>query len=216
MQKLILCAIVTPKEDRQMEETQNFETPTQFAPAPKKKINKRFLYLIGFVIFLVLAFIGYSILGSQKSSDNKTSSQTPTPTEFIIPTDSPTPALEEETPTPTEEPSQTPTPKPTQNPVDSTTGINRSDLTVTVQNGSGESGVAKTGVDFLTNLGYDVSSPQNAETQDYTGVTIQIKAGSSKYLALLKNDLAKEYTVSTSSSDLSDSFSTDALVIIGK
>ncbi|TSC64550.1 MAG: hypothetical protein G01um101493_92, partial [Microgenomates group bacterium Gr01-1014_93] len=36
------------------------------------------------------------------------------------------------------------------------------------------------------------------------------------YLNLLKNDLSKEYTVSSSSSDLADSFSTDALVIIGK
>lgn len=200
-----------------MEETQNFETPAQFAPAPKKKINKRFLYLIGLVIFLVVAFLGYSVLGSNKAPQESDISQTPTPTEFIIPSDTPTPVEEvTDTPTPTEEVSQTPTPKPTQNPVDSATGLDRSDLTVTVQNGSGQAGVAKTGVDLLTNLGYDVASPENADKEDYTGVTIQVKAGSSKYLTLLKNDLAKEYTITASSSDLADSFSTDALVIIGK
>lgn len=200
-----------------MEETQNFETPAQFAPAPKKKINKRFLYLIGFVIFLVIAFLGYSVLGSNKAPQESDISQTPTPTEFIIPSDTPTPIEEvTDTPTPTEEVSQTPTAKPTQKPIDSSTGLDRSNLTVVVQNGSGQAGVAKTGVDFLTNLGYDVSSPENADKEDYTGITIQVKAGSSKYLTLLKNDLAKEYTIIASSSDLADSFSTDALVIIGK
>lgn len=200
-----------------MEETQNFETPAQFAPAPKKKINKRFLYLIGFVIFLVIAFLGYSVLGSNKAPQESDISQTPTPTEFIIPSDTPTPIEEAtDTPTPTEEVSQTPTAKPTQKPIDSSTGLDRSDLTVVVQNGSGQAGVAKTGVEFLTNLGYDVSSPENADKEDYTGITIQVKAGNSKYLTLLKNDLAKEYTITTSSSDLADSFSTDALVIIGK
>lgn len=200
-----------------MEETQNFETPAQFAPAPKKKINKRFLYLIGFIIFLVVAFLGYSVLGSSQTPKDSEVLETPTPTEFIIPSDTPTPAEEvTDTPTPTEEVSQTPTPKPTQNPVDSQTNLDRSDLTITVQNGSGQTGVAKTGVDYLTNLGYDVSSPENADKEDYTGVTIQVKSTSSKYLTLLKNDLAKEYTITVSSSDLADSFSTDALVIIGK
>ncbi|MEK7551333.1 MAG: LytR C-terminal domain-containing protein [Patescibacteria group bacterium] len=200
-----------------MEETQNFETPAQFAPAPKKKINKRFLYLIAFIVFLGVAFLGYSVLGSNKTSQSSQISQTPTPTEFIIPSDTPIPTEKvTDTPIPTEEISETPTPKPTQNPVDSSTGLDRSGLTVTVQNGSGQSGVAKTGVDYLTNLGYDVSSPENADKEDYTGVTIQVKSTSNKYLTLLKNDLAKEYTVSVSTSDLADSFSTDALVIIGK
>ncbi len=200
-----------------MEENQNFETPAQFTPAPKRKINKRFIYLIGFVIFLIVAFFGYSLLGSQTSPSDKSASQTPTPTEFIIPTDTPTPQEEaKDTPTPTKEPSQTPTPRPTQNPIDSATGLDRSGLKVTVQNGSGEGGVAKKGVDFLVSLGYNVASPQNADKEDYIGVTVQLKAGSSKYLNLLKNDLSKEYIVSSSSSDLADSFSTDALVIIGK
>lgn len=200
-----------------MEEVQNFETPAQFAPAPKKRINKRFLYLIGFVIFLVVAFLGYSVLGSNKTSQNNNLTNTPTPTEFVIPSDTPTPIEEvTNTPTPTEKITETPTPKPTENPVDSQTGLDRSDLTVTVQNGSGQAGVAKKGVDFLKNLGYNVSSPQNADKEDYTGVTIQVKSGSSKYSTLLKSDLAKEYTITVSSLDLADSFSTDALVIIGK
>ncbi len=197
-----------------MEENQSLGTPSQFAPDQHRKINKRFLYLIGFVVFLLIAFLGYKLLGSQTPPPGETSSQTPTPTEFIIPTDTPTPAVE--TPTPTEKITETPTPRPTQNPLDSASGLDRSELSVTVQNGSGEAGVAKKGADFLVSLGYNVSAPSNADKEDYAGVTIQVKAASSKYLTLLKNDLTAEYTVSSSSSDLADSFSTDALVIIGK
>lgn len=197
-----------------MEETP-LETSPQFtAPAPQRKINKRFIYLIAFVILLVLLFAGYKLLGSSKGNDiNNTPVETPAPTQELLPTDSPVPT-EEITSTPT--PSDTPTPKPTGNPIDKTTGLNRSKLSVTVQNGSGEAGVAAAGKDFLTGLGYNVSSTANADNFDYTGVTIKVKSASSDYLTLLKSDLATKYTVSNSSSDLSASVSADALVIIGK
>ena len=61
-----------------------------------------------------------------------------------------------------------------------------------------------------------MSGTGNADNFDYTGVTIKVKATASNYLSLLKKDLSSDYTVSASTSDLDDSFSSDALVIIGK
>jgi hypothetical protein len=105
---------------------------------------------------------------------------------------------------------------PTQNPVDPATGLDRSQLSVTVENGSGAAGVAGKGADVLKNLGYDVTSTGNADNFNYTGVTIQVKAASSDYLNLLKTDLGSSYTIGSTSADLPDSFSSDALVIIGQ
>ena len=194
-----------------MEETP-LETSPQFAaPAPKRKINKRFIYLIAAVIILLLLFMTYKLVGSKKTDINQNIQLTPTPTEVQIPTDTPT-SQTTETPSLTD----TPTPKPTGNPIDSSTGLDRSKLSITVENGSGAAGVASTGKDFLNGLGYNVSSTSNADNFDYTGVTIQVKNSASDYLALLKKDLSTKYTVGDTSSDLSASASADAVVIIGK
>jgi hypothetical protein len=87
---------------------------------------------------------------------------------------------------------------------------------VTVQNGSGEAGVAGKGADALKRLGYNVTGTGNADNFDYTNVVIQVKNSSSDYLDLLKTDLGLSYTIGTTSADLPDSFSSDALVIIGQ
>lgn len=198
-----------------MEETP-LETSPQFAaPAQKRKINKRFIYLIAVIVILLLLFMVYKLGFSKKSDINQNIPLTPAPTEIQtenqIPTNTPTPDITE-APVPT----NTPTPKPTGNPIDKTTGLDRSKLSVTVENGSGAAGVAATGKDFLNGLGYDVTSTSNADNFDYTGVTIQVKSSASDYLALLKKDLSTKYTVGDTSSDLSASISADAVVIIGK
>jgi hypothetical protein len=186
-----------------------FETTPTYAPA-KRKINRRFIYLIIAVLFILIAFVGYKIFGT---TNTQTAVLKPTPTEAPTPTDtpSPTPSV-----SPSPSPTSGPTAKPTQNPVDKTTGLNRSKLSATVQNGSGEIGAAGKGSDFLKNLGYNVSATGNADNFEYTGVTIKVKSASKDFLALLKKDLGASYTVDAATSDLSDSFSTDALVIIGK
>ena len=119
----------------------------------------------------------------------------------IIPTPAP------ETINTTVTPEGTPSPAP---------GLDQGNLSITIQNGSGEAGVAKTASDFLTEKGYTISSTGNADNFDYQDVTIQIKEDSSEYLDLLESDLSEKYNVGTTSADLSSSFSTDALVIIGK
>jgi len=85
-----------------------------------------------------------------------------------------------------------------------------------VQNGSGTAGVAAKGVSVLKGLGYDVVTSGNADNFNYTNVTIQVKSGKSDFLSLLKKDLGFNYTIGSATSDLPDSFSSDALVIIGQ
>ena len=192
-----------------MEETPLEAIPT-FTPG-RRQANKRPAYLILAIIILILLFLGYRAVSSSKSS---TPTPTPTPapnTAIVTPTDTPTL-------TPTLAPSVTPTvtPKPSINPVDKDSGLDRSKLSITVQNGSGTAGVAGKGSDVLKNLGYDVAATGNADNFDFANVTIQVKSSKSDFLNLLKKDLGFSYTIQAATSDLPDSFSSDALVIIGK
>jgi len=188
------------------------EAPLESVPTfsqPKRKINKKFIYL-ALAVFALLIFFTFKILGSTNESVNdKPQVLTPTvfPTEISIPSpsDSPTPSS-----------TNTPTPKPTINPVDTQSGLDRSELSVTVQNGSGEAGAASKGSDTLKNLGYNVVGTGNADNFEYQNVSIQVKSAKTDYLNLLKKDLGFTYTVGSASSNLSNSFSSNALVIIGK
>lgn len=193
-----------------MEETP-LEATSTFAAPGKRKINKRFVYLVVAIIVILLLFFGYKIFGSNKTQDINDVPAVSTPTDFPTSTPEPTSA---ESPTPS--PTNTPTPKPTVNPVDKSTGLDRSKLSVTVQNGSGVVGAAGKAADILKNLGYDVSSTGNADNYDYVAVVIQVKSIDSDFLALLKKDLSGSYTIGSTSANLSSSFSSDALVIIGK
>ena len=199
-----------------MEETHS-ETSPQFAPAPRKKINKTFIYATVAVLVLILLFGGYKFLNSDTTNKDINNDISTTPQQEQIITDTPIPT-EEQSPTPTEKPTptDTPTPKPTSNPVDSSTGLDRSTLSVTVQNGSGQAGVAGSGSDFLKQLGYNVTSTGNADNFDYVNVSVNVKSSESEFLSLLKKDLGTKYTVASSSSNLDNGFSSDALVIIGK
>lgn len=192
-----------------MEETPLEATPSFSAPG-KRKINKRFIYLIIAVVIILLLFFGSKFLGQNKQQNINDVPAVITPTDFPTSTPEPTSA---ESPTPS--PTDTPTPAPTINPVDKSTGLNRSKLSVTIQNGSGQAGAAGKAADILKGLGYNVVSTGNADNYDYLNVSIQVKAASSQFLALLKKDLAS-YTIGSNSADLSTGFSSDALVIIGK
>ena len=189
------------------------ESPLEAIPAlgPQKKVvNKRFVYLILTILILLVAFFSYRIFGAKEKG---TISQNP-----AITTPVPTETLPTETPTPTLVPNitTTPTPVPTLNPVDPATGLDRSKLSVIVQNGSGEAGVAGKAESVLKNLGYDVVSTGNADNFNYVNAVIQVKPASSDFLSLLKTDLGLSYTIGSNSADLPDSFSSSALVIIGK
>jgi len=204
-------------QKRGMEENQFQEIPQTFAPGrSKKSLPKKTIILIVFIVLITVAVLFVKLSAKSEEQQAPTVSATPFATE--IPTPTPIEPGPTETPTPTPEPTATPTPspKPSANPVDKATGLDRSQLNVLIQNGSGEAGVASKASDYLKGLGYDVASTGNADNYDYANVTIQVKADKSDYLALLKKDLGLNYTIENASSDLPDSSTEDALVIIGK
>ena len=188
-----------------MEETP-FEAIPTFTPQ-RRQGNRKPVYLILAIVILILLFLGFRAVSSYKGS-----TPTPTPTPIV------TVATPTATPTPTINPSLTPTPvvSPTINPIDKTSGLDRSKLSVTVQNGSGTAGVAAKGVTVLKDLGYDVVGSGNADNFNYANVVIQVKASKSDFLNLLKKDLGFTYTIGAATADLPNSFSSDAVVIIGK
>lgn len=171
------------------------------------------LFLLGLIILIIggIAFGAYKLLvGSQTS---QLPIPTPTPTEILSPTDTPTETSEI---SPTPEPTPTPTSKPTVNPVDETTGLDRSKLSVSVQNGSGETGAANKMAEVLRSFGYRVAKIGNADTTDYEKVNIEVKSDKSSFLTLLKRDIAVTYSVGSTSATLSATASADAIVIVGK
>lgn len=194
-----------------------FQQPVSHSQQPKKRSWKKALLVL--VVLALLGFGGYNamayFLGSGTPEQPKIEI-TPTPTIEEIqetPTETPTP---EESPQPKADQPLAETARPTTSPIDKATGLDRRELSIEVQNGSGEKGVAGKVADFLKSFGYKISGTKNADNFDYTNVTISIKESSSNYLSLLKKDLNTEYTVGDTNSTLSASSSADAVVIVGK
>lgn len=100
-------------------------------------------------------------------------------------------------------------------PIDKS-GIDRSKVSILIENGSGKEGIAARGANILKKLGYSLITTGNADNFNYVGVTIKVKKDQGNFLNLLKQDLAKDYTITASSSDLPFDSSTDAVIIIGK
>ena len=196
-------------------EDSSFQPPINqfnYSSSEMPKKPKKFIYVIIFLVILVGFFLTKNIFfgsGSQKQEPEIT----PTPTEYQFPTDTPvpsiSPAVEEEKPT------VAPTVKSV-NPVDASTGLDRSLLSIEIQNGSGVTGAAAKGSDVLKGFGYKINSVGNADNDSYTGVTIQVKSTKINFLPLLKKDLGFSYTVGSASADLPSDSAADALVIIGK
>lgn len=186
---------------------------SQFNYPPSQPVEKsrKFLYMIIFIIFLIGGFFVAQKFFFSEKSQKKASTITPTPTEYQFPTDTPAPSA-----SPTQGAKPTLTPAPKVNPVDAGTGLDRSTLSVEVQNGSGETGAASKGSDILKSFGYKVIATGNADNFDYQNTTIKVKSIKSNFLSLLKKDLGFSYTISSSSADLFSSSTADALVIIGK
>ena len=195
-----------------MEDSSTQSPVSQFnyqSPEPPGR-SKKFLKLIIFAIIVIGLIWGIQKLFFGASREEKKVAITPTPTEYQFPTDTPSPS-----PTGALEPTVTPTAKAV-NPVDSPTGLDRSTLSVEVQNGSGEAGAASKGADVLKSFGYKVIGTGNADNFDYQDTTIKVKSTKINFLSLLKKDLGFSYTVGSTSADLASSSTADALVIIGK
>lgn len=174
-----------------------------------------------FFVLLLLILIGIGIFVVSQTTDvlsimnpQPTPTATPFPTQEPLPTEEPT-----EAPTPSGPTSRVTSPTPTRtsaaSSVDKATGLDRADITVAIQNGSGVAGAAGKMSTLLQDLGYEIGATGNADSFDYEDVTIQVKPAFSKYLPLLKSDISGDYTVGSTAANLSTG-TADALIIIGK
>lgn len=196
------------------------QTPS-LGKGPGRKGKKLIFLIIIIIILAAIAFGAMQLLGNNSGTTDIT--PTPTVEEFVMPTDEPAPTEAEEkdtTPAPTSKASATNTPTPTKtatsssNSVDAATKLDRADITILVQNGSGEAGVAKVMSDKLTGLGYKVSGTANADNYDYAQTVIKVSGANKDFLPLLKKDLGTDYTIGSATSDYSGT--DDAVVIVGK
>lgn len=194
--------------------------PRVMSQQSQPKRQKTLIILAVFLILLgVVLFVGSRLL-TTKDAKKDAELVNVAPTAVIAPSDTPAPS-EEPTPTAKKEAAVTKTPTPTTaqktatSSVDSATGLDRSTLSVSILNGSGVAGVASKMSATLKDLGYVIGSTSNADNFDYQNVTIQLKSTKSKFLPLLKKDIAATYTVGDATSTLA-SGSADAVIIIGK
>jgi hypothetical protein len=172
----------------------------------KNSGNRSRIILIIIGVIILIALIAFAVIATGGRGEQEV---IPTPTETV---ETPTPTVAEETPTPEEDSIPTPTTKTTPAPTTSS-GLDRSDLSIAIQNGSGVAGAATKASDFLEGLGYNVTSTGNADNFDYTETIIRVKSSMEEYLDQLEEDLSGEYTIGEATADYTGSG--DALVIIG-
>lgn len=107
-------------------------------------------------------------------------------------------------------PTQAPSPTPT------TTAIDKTSLTIQVQNGSGESGVAGVMKDLLIENGYEGTiDTGNADNYDYTETIVKVKSTKASIEEELRTELSKNYTVSEEKEELEESSEYDIVIIVG-
>ena len=193
-----------------------FQSPPEFESRSRgtgsgSSSAKRYITVVVIIVVIVLVLLG--VFKFLSNSGSKKIEMTPTPTQEVLPTDTPTPEVST-TPSPTEKP--TATPKPSVNPIDKSSGLDRSKLSIRILNGSGVIGAAKKASDFLEGLGYNIVQIGNAQNSDYAQTEIQIKGSKSDFLSLLKKDLSANYTIGSTSGDPGASESADTVVIVGK
>jgi hypothetical protein len=110
----------------------------------------------------------------------------------------------------------TPTVAQVSTPTPTAAAIKRSDLKIQVLNGGGKAGAGSKMKTFLTDLGYTVSAVGNTDEYTFEKTEIEVAAGKEGALELLRNDLAKDYSLGTMSATLAAGSPYDARVTVGK
>lgn len=193
-----------------MEENQNTETqetlnPQQGSgvsfpslnPEPKKSSGPKTFLIIG--ILILVAILGFVIY---KSATGKSGDETPDPTPFDNLTTS-------------DVPSSLPTSTPTSTPVGTPkASIDKSKISIEIQNGTGVPGDAGYLQTQLKNLGYTNAKAGNASEQDATATTVTFSTKlDSTIVAEITQKLNSLYvTVNTKTSS---SQTSDVLVVTG-
>lgn len=189
---------------------ESIENSRLYRSTSQKRISTPLIITVVLLLAVLLGG-GYVFFQSQQQS-GENDAVTPTVTPTIQPTDTPTPTEEI---SPTRRASVTPgKTTPTTRPTSTSSAIDREDVTLTVQNGSGVAGAAGKVSSYLEGLGYSVASTGNADAFDYEDITINVKKGATSLLNQLKKDLASQGTVGETSETYTGT--SDALIIIGQ
>ena len=152
------------------------------------------LLLIFIIVFIliILALAGLYFLGAS-SGKNLLQTVSPAPTPTPLAAQPPTPTI-----------------------VVTQTLLERSELTVSILNGSGTAGAARGVSSTLNGLGYTIGPIGNADRFNYQGLTIHVTQENSAYLPLLEKDLKDANPNASISASIDDSIATEAEVIVGR
>ncbi len=102
------------------------------------------------------------------------------------------------------------------NPSPTVATVAKNTYTIEVLNGSGVSGAAGAGQNYLNGKGYNVVGVGNADNSNYTDTIIKAKTSvPSSFISQLRQDLSGKYTVANSLTSLNNSSSTDVVVVVG-
>lgn len=158
-----------------------------FGPLPTDppKSNKKLFWILIVVFALLGAIAGGIGIYLQNPSDGLFATPTPTPEATLVPT--PSPQVE----------------------------LDRADMSIQIQNGSGVSGAAATAQEFLEGLGYAVADIGNADSSDYETTQVSIAKSAQKYSDLILEDLATKYTLADKVETLAADSNYDVVVILG-
>lgn len=184
--------------------------PERKSSRPAKRKGKGILFFFLFVTVLVGGFLSVGFFQTNTSS---TPLPVPQPSKQALENNSPSSS---DSAVLSSQDVATPSPKPTSAFIDPETGLDKAELAVVIQNGSGGLGVGIQASEVLHSYGYHVISIGNADNFNYQTSAISIKSSKSAYLPLLKKDLSTQYTISTASANLSEKSSSDVVFIVGK
>lgn len=151
--------------------------------------NKAFFLIMCIAIVVTALFLGVFLMGKKNTGSFSLFSPPPT-----------------STPTPTVIPSSTPT--PTIDPK-----LKRSDLKISVANGTTKNGFAKEIAAFLEKKGYKNIAKSNADKDTYETTVLLVKEAKKNYVTLLTLDLTD--TVVASIETLPDDSTFDAVIRLG-
>lgn len=160
------------------------------AAQPKKSDFGWFGIIAFFALGILVGGIAGYVIGDLLANKPKTEvivSVAPTPTASVLPTAVPVKVI-----------------------------VNRSDLKIQVQNGSGVSGAASVTKEYLEGLGYSGVVIGNADADTYKGFTYSIKASKNDFADLLKKDLMSKYPTASSADVLDSSSDYDVVIVLGK
>lgn len=154
---------------------------------------------VGGVVLLLLVGVGiYSLAARNDNGSSLTDTA-----------DAPVVLSEQERPVPEQPQSPEVQEKPKED-------LKKADIRLRVLNGAGIPGVAGDMEGFLINKGYVVEDIGNADTQDYTGITVLFKSEARKYADLLTVDLKEsDDSVVVDSEEVAADEPYDALIIVG-